>query len=356
MTTTAPAPGAAPTRDAHEVLQAVRRARRRRTATVTLVLLAVVLALAWVSLTWGGHTGALLDYAAGVFGGGSGEGAFTIGRLRLPRVVLAALVGVALGVSGGIFQTVLGNPLASPDILGVSGGASAAAVFAITVLGLSGAAVGVAAVLGAAAVAALIYVLAWRDGVTGYRFVLIGVGMAFAVNGVIGYLLTRSQVTDVRSALVWMVGSLGTPRWREVGVLALAVVVLLPLVAVVARSIRALELGDEAAGGLGVRVEPARLSALAIAVALAAAATAFAGPVAFVAFVSAPIARRLLPTGGLALVPAALVGAVVVLAAELVAQHVVPSLEVPVGIVTGAVGATYLLWLLATADRQGRSA
>ncbi len=347
MTTTTTPP------DAREVLHAVRRARRRRTLTVSALLAAAVLALAWLSLTWGGHTAELLDYAAGLFGGGSGEGGFTIGRLRLPRVALAVLVGAALGIAGGIFQTVLGNPLASPDILGVSGGASAAAAFAILSLGLSGAAVGVAAFLGATAVAAAIYLLAWREGVTGYRFVLIGVAMAFLVNGAIGYLLTRSQVEDVRSALVWMVGSIGTPSWGDVTVLALAVLALLPLVAVVVRRLRALELGDEAACGLGVRVEPSRLLALGVAVALAAVATAFAGPVAFVAFVSAPIARRLLPTGGTVLGPAALVGAVVVLAAELVAQHLVPTLEVPVGIVTGAVGATYLLWLLATADRRG---
>ena len=347
MTTTTTPP------DAREVLHAVRRTRRRRTLTVSALLAAAVLALAWLSLTWGGHTAELLDYAAGLFGGGSGEGGFTIGRLRLPRVVLAVLVGAALGIAGGIFQTVLGNPLASPDILGVSGGASAAAAFAILSLGLSGTGVGVAAFLGATAVAAAIYLLAWREGVTGYRFVLIGVAMAFLVNGAIGYLLTRSQVEDVRSALVWMVGSIGTPGWGDVTVLALAVLALLPLVAVVVRRLRALELGDEAAGGLGVRVEPSRLLALGVAVALAAVATAFAGPVAFVAFVSAPIARRLLPTGGTVLGPAALVGAVVVLAAELVAQHLVPTLEVPVGIVTGAVGATYLLWLLATADRRG---
>ncbi|HLT84966.1 MAG TPA: iron chelate uptake ABC transporter family permease subunit, partial [Phototrophicaceae bacterium] len=157
---------------------------------------------------------------------------------------------------------------------------------------------------------------------------------------------------DVRSALVWMVGSIGTPRWADVAVLAVVVGVLAPFVGGVSRQLRALALGDEAAGGLGVRVERARLLALALAVALTATGTAFAGPVAFVAFVSAPIARRLLPNGGPVLGPAALVGAVVVLAAELVAQHLIPSLEVPVGIVTGAVGATYLLWLLATADRQ----
>ena len=346
MTTTAPP---APAR---EVLRTVRHARRRRTVLVCAVLVAAVLALAWLSLVWGGRTGDTLDYLAGLLGTGEGGGEFTIGRLRLPRVALAVLVGAALGIAGGIFQSVLGNPLASPDILGVSGGASLAAAFAILGLGLTGAAVGVAAFLGATVVAAAIYLLAWRDGVTGFRFVLIGVAAAFVVNGGIGYLLTRAEVSDVRAALVWMVGSIGTPRWGDVAVLALVLLVLIPFVVGVSWQLRALGLGDEAAAGLGVRVERTRLLALALAVALTAGATAFAGPVAFVAFVSAPIARRLLPTGGTVLGPAALVGAVVVLAAELVATHLVPSLEVPVGIVTGAVGAAYLLWLLATTDRR----
>ncbi|HLV05562.1 iron chelate uptake ABC transporter family permease subunit [uncultured Georgenia sp.] len=352
MTTTllpAPAP-------AREAVRAERRRRRWRTAVVTVALAGVVLALAWTALSWGGHAAEAADHLAGLLGGGSGEDSFTIGRIRLPRVALAVLVGVALGVAGGIFQTVLGNPLASPDILGVSGGASAAAAFAIVVLGLSGLLVGLAALLGAAAAATLIYLLAWRGGVTGYRFVLVGVGIAFAVNGLVGYLLTRSDVDDVRSVLVWMVGSIGTPRWRDVAVLAAAAVVLAPAVVGVSRRLRVLALGDETAGGLGVRVERTRLLALAVAVALAALATAFAGPVAFVAFVSAPIARRLLPTAGAVLLPAGLVGAAVILGAELAAQYLVPSLEAPVGIITGAVGACYLLWLLVAADRRGETA
>src|SRR5690606_11343441 len=178
-TTLLPAP-------AREAVRAERRRRRWRTAVVTVALAGVVLALAWTALSWGGHAAEAADHLAGLLGGGSGEDSFTIGRIRLPRVALAVLVGVALGVAGGIFQTVLGNPLASPDILGVSGGASAAAAFAIVVLGLSGLLVGLAALLGAAAAATLIYLLAWRGGVTGYRFVLVGVGIAFAVNGLVG--------------------------------------------------------------------------------------------------------------------------------------------------------------------------
>jgi len=346
--------GAATDSPGVQVIAAVDRHRRRRTLAVLTVLTGLVLTVAWASLSWGGQAGAVLDYAATLAGGGEGSGDFRIGTLRLPRLLLGGLVGIAFGIAGALFQSVLGNSLASPDILGVSGGGSLAAAFAIIVLGLSGPVVGLAAFLGAATVAAAIYLLAWRSGVAGYRFVLIGVGIAFAINAGIGYLLTRSDVTDVRSALVWMVGSIGTPRWTQVFTLAVIVAGLIPLVVIACRGLRALQLGDELAGGLGVRVEPARLLTLGVAVALAAGATAFAGPVAFVAFVSAPIARRLLPGGGLAIGASALVGALVVLGAELVSQHLIPSLELPVGIITGAVGAPYLLWLLATSDaREG---
>ena len=346
----APALAAPPSRVVHDV----RRARRRRTRAVSSALAVLLILLTWVDVTWGGYAGELFAHLGDVLGLG-GQASFVVGRVRLPATLLGLLVGAAFGISGALFQSVLRNPLASPDILGVSGGASLAAAFAIIVLGLSGAVVGVAAFLGAAAVAAAIYLLAWRDGVAGYRFVLIGVGLAFAINAVINYLLTRSQVTDVRTVLVWTVGSLGTPRWGDVAALALLLAAAIPLVLFAAARLRTLELGDDLAGGLGTRVELARLLVLAVAVALAASGTAFAGPVAFVAFISAPIARRMLPSGGLALIPAALVGACVVVAASVVTTHVITTMEVPVGIITGAIGAPYLLWLLASADRRERT-
>jgi len=330
------------------------RRRRPRTTAVLAVLAALVLVLAWLSLTVENEMSAG-DVLRTLVGQGEGGENFVLLRLRVPRLLLGALVGAALALAGALFQTVLRNPLASPDILGVSGGASLAAAGAILLGGLSGAGVSLAALGGAVVAAVAIYVLAWRSGVSGYRFVLVGVGIAFLVNAGLGYLISRANVNDVREALVWMVGSLGTPAWSDVTVLAAVLVVLVPAVGVVAPRLRVLQLGDDLAGGLGVRVEVTRLTVLAVAVALAAVATAFAGPVAFVAFVSAPIARRLLPTAGLALVPAALVGVALVLGADLVGQHLL-GLQVPVGIVTGVLGAPYLLWLLATANREGRGA
>lgn len=308
---------------------------------ITSLLVAGVLLLAVVTLVWDGRAAELLGVLRG-------EDSFVILRLRLPRVILAVEVGIAFALAGALFQTVLRNDLASPDILGISGGASLAGASALLLFGLSGALVSVWAFAGALIVALAIAMLAWRGGMSGHRFVLIGVGISFVVNSGIGYLLTRAEADDVRSALVWMVGSIGTPAWSQLGILTIALAALLPLVALAAPRLRVLQLGDDVAGGLGVRVTSARLAILALAVALAAVATAAAGPVAFVAFVSAPIARRLLP--GLALLPAAMVGAIVVLAAEFVAQNL-GTFEAPVGLVTGAIGAPYLLWLLATSDK-----
>ena len=148
--------------------------------------------------------------------------------LRLPRLLLGMLVGAAFAISGALFQTLLKNPLASPDVIGISGGASAAAAFGILILGLSGAAVSAAALLGALAAGAAIYLLAWRGGVTGYRFVLVGVGVGFIAQAVLGYLITRGEVRDVQQALVWMVGGIGGAAWSDIAGLAVALAVLLP--------------------------------------------------------------------------------------------------------------------------------
>lgn len=335
-------------------------ARKRglgRGGVIVLVLAVLVVIVAGASIAIGAYTLSVPELLRTLIGQGSPIDNFVVLRLRLPRVLLGALVGAAFAVAGGLFQTLLRNPLASPDIIGISGGASVAAVFGILVLGLSGPAISLAAFAGAILVAITIYLLAWRGGVTGLRFVLIGVGVAFMANAVLGYLITRGEVNDVSQALVWMVGGLGGASWDSIAMLAITLVVVLPCAAVLAPRLRMLQLGDETAGGLGVDAERTRLLLLLVAVVLVAAGTAFAGPIAFVAFVSAPIARRMLATGSLALVPSAIVGVLLVLASDLVAQHLLPGAgQVPVGILTGIIGAPYLLWLLATTNRRGQGA
>lgn len=328
-------------------------ARRQIPTRLVVGGLAVLVAMVAVaSLAVGAYTLPIPDLAATLAGQGSRGDDVIVFRLRLPRVIIGVLAGIAFGVAGALFQSLLRNDLASPDIIGISGGASVSAVAAILLFGASGIAVAASAFTGALLVATAIYLLAWRGGVSGYRFVLIGVGIAFLGQSALGYLLTRGEVRDASQALVWMVGGVGGATWTEIVVLAGALAILLPLVGVFAKRLGILQLGDETAAALGVRVERTRLFVLGAAVALCAVATAFVGPIAFVAFVSAPIARRITRDGSLALVSSGLVGAALVLGADFLAQHALPGdVQVPAGIITGVLGAPYLLMLLATANR-----
>ncbi|MGP3915666.1 FecCD family ABC transporter permease [Nonomuraea sp. 10N515B] len=277
---------------------------------------------------------------------------FVVRGLRLPTAASALAVGLALGAAGTIFQQLLRNPLASPDFVGINSGAGLAAITGIVLLQVSGLAVSALALGGAVAAALLMYVLAWRDGVAGYRFILIGIGATLFFDGLIGYMLTRAQLSDARQAMHWLTGSVGQADAGELRLLLGALVLLLPTAVLLQRQLRALELGDDTARALGIRTELSRAGLLATAVVLTALAVAVAGPIVFVALVAGPIANRLLgpATGGI--IPAALVGAALLLTADLIAVHLLPT-ALPTGVVTGAVGAPYLLWLLATTNRQG---
>ncbi|MEU8006761.1 iron chelate uptake ABC transporter family permease subunit [Catellatospora sp. NPDC049111] len=277
---------------------------------------------------------------------------FVVRGLRLPTALSALTVGLALGASGTVFQQLLRNPLASPDFVGITSGASLAAVSGIVLFQVGGLAVCLLALGGAVTAALVMYLLAWRDGVSGYRFILIGIGVAVFFEGLTGYMLIKAELFEARQAMHWLTGSVGQAGDDELKLLGGALVVLLPLAVVLSRKLRVLELGDETARALGSRVELTRAALLATAVLLVALAVAVAGPIVFVALVAGPIANRLLgpATGGI--VAAALVGAVLLLSADLVAVHLLPT-ALPTGVVTGAVGAPYLLWLLATTNRKG---
>jgi iron complex transport system permease protein len=279
---------------------------------------------------------------------------FIVLQVRLPRAILAILSGGAFGLAGIIFQTLLRNPLASPDIIGISRGASAAAVFCIIILGWGGILVSLGAFAGAVLTALAIYFLAWRNGVTPYRVVLIGIGMDAVLIAVISYIFTRARINEVQQAMAWLIGSLNAARPDDIFVLGLAMLVLVPAMIALLRGLDAMELGDDTARSLGARVEITRLGLMLVAVGFAAFATAAVGPVGFVAFVSGPLARALLKGAGRGFLQAALVGALVMLVSDLVAQHLLPATQLPVGVVTGACGALFLLWLLMASGRSGR--
>lgn len=344
-TVPAPAPGAG-------LVRAPRLARRRRYLLVTAALLVAVVAVALVSLSVGELTVSAPDIARVLLGRGTRQTDFLILQLRLPRVVMAILAGIAFALAGALFQSLLHNALASPDILGITGGASVATVLGSLIIGVSGLALSGFAFAGAVIVAVLIAVLA-RGGPRGNGFVLVGVGVAFMVTAALGYLLTRAEVQQAQVALAAIVGGVGAADWWSNLIAAICVGALLVPVAAGSPSLRILQLGDETAAGLGVPAERRRNMLLGLAVALAAVGVAGAGPLAFVAFVSAPIARRLVRDGSPALLPAALVGALVVLVADLVGQHYVPGgTRLPAGVLTGAIGAPYLLYLLTVGSRS----
>jgi iron complex transport system permease protein len=328
------------------------RVHARAVAVTVTMLVSGFAVFAW-SLSVGDFPVPIGDVVATLAGGGSADSAFIVRTLRLPRGLTAVLVGAAFGLSGAIFQRIARNPLASPDIIGVNAGATTAAVFVVVVLHGSSTQVTLGALAGALVAALAIYLLAYKRGVSGYRLVLVGIGATAMLSSVTSYLLTRAEIFQAQRATVWLTGSLNGRGWEHVRPMALALVVLVPVAIALARSLRALELGDDAAIGLGTRVERSRGALLLTATALAAVGTASAGPVGFVALVSPQIARRLVGERSLALLPAAATGALLLTASDLVGRRLFAPTELPVGIITAILGAPYLLFLLARANRVG---
>lgn len=269
---------------------------------------------------------------------------------KLPRAVLGAMVGVAFGIGGALFQATLRNPLASPDIIGISLGASTFAVFGIVELDvIEPAQLSLLAIAGAVAVAATIRLVAGT--LQGYRLVLVGVGMAAAMTAVIQYLFTRADLYDAQLALRWLVGSLNTASWPEIVVLGIFLLITLPILAWLVRSLPISELGHDAATGLGVPRGRVDLILL-VGVLLVAAAVAVVGPVAFVSFLAGPLARSL-NDGRTTIAGSALIGALTMVTADYIAAYLLGDTQVPVGIITGALGAPFLIWLL-VAGRTGK--
>lgn len=288
-------------------------------------------------------------------GGGHPADAFIVNEVRLPRVVTALLVGCALGLSGAVFQALVRNPLGSPDVLGFTHGASAGALVAIVLVGGGSATLAGGAVLGGVLTGVVIYLLAWRGGLHGYRLILVGVGVAAILTGINGYLLTRANISEAGRAVLWLTGSLDGRGWDNALPLLIALSVLVPIILFgCARALRMLEMGEDAAYALGVPVERVRLALLGSAVLLTAFAAAAAGPVAFVALTAPQLARRLTKTPGPNLLPATCMGAALLVSADWLAQRAFGGQQLPVGVVTGVLGGGYLVWLLSTERRAGR--
>ncbi|GAA2657926.1 FecCD family ABC transporter permease [Paractinoplanes durhamensis] len=323
-----------------------------RAVAVGLAGVAATAAIVVFSISHGSFTiapGAVVDT---LLGGGTTAQKLIVLDLRLPRILTALLVGAALAVSGALTQTFARNPLASPDVLGVTSGASLGAVAVIVLGGQSVIGVPLAALAGGLLTAAAVYVLAWRRGVDGYRLVLIGIGVGEIVTGGVSWFLVRAEIVDATRATIWLNGSVAGAAWEQVRPLSIALAVLLPLAVATAFTLQALQFDDDVARALGVRLQLAQLAVVLTAVALAAAAVSAAGPIEFVAFVVPQIALRLCGGARPPLVVSAILGALLVSGADLVARTILPTRELPVGLVTAIVGAPYLLWLLVRTNRR----
>jgi iron complex transport system permease protein len=336
---------------------------RPRYVSVLVAGLALLLLASAVNIGRGEFPISIPDVLAVLAGGGERGQQFIVLELRLPRSLTGALVGAALGVAGAITQSIARNPLASPDMIGLTTGASAAAVFVIVlgggfgVLGglLASAGLPVAALIGGLITASLIYGLAWRKGVQGFRLVLVGIGLQAMLLAVVHWLLVVAEVFEAARAYVWLNGSLNARGWEHVVPVGIALAVLVPAALLLAHVLGGLQYGDDTARGLGIPVDRARTALLVVAVGLASVATASAGPIAFVALVSPQIAQRLVggarPPIGMSLVT----GATLTVTADVIARTAFGGTELPVGIVTAVLGAPYLLYLLARYGREARA-
>lgn len=318
---------------------------------------AVMTAAAFLLFCWGLAVGdypvSLPDVVKALFGAGD-PGTLTVVRdLRLPRALVGLLVGVAFGVSGAVFQTMTRNPLASPDMIGLTEGAGTAVVAALVLGWTGGLGLSTLGLLGALATALLVYALAWRGGATGYRIILVGIGVSWICTSATDFLVARGNRFEAQEATGWLVGNLNGRTWGQVDSLAVALAVLLPVTLGMGRWMRTLQLGDDVAAGLGTPVQRVRLALLLAAVGLVAFGTAAAGPVAFVALACPQIAQRLAGTSAPPPLVSGLTGAFAVLGSDLLAREAIRGTELPVGIVTGALGAPVLLWLLIRANRAG---
>jgi iron complex transport system permease protein len=328
---------------------------RVRAVAVCLGLTLLALGGAAVTVTTGDYPIPLPEVVRALTGDGGEASTFIVVTLRLPRLLTALLVGAALGLGGAVFQSLTRNPLGSPDIVGFTTGAASGAVVALLVLHAGPAGVACAAVGGGLAAALLVYVLSWKRGVQGYRLVLVGIGVSALLTSVNSYLLTRADVVDAQNAAVWLTGSLNGRGWEHVRPVAAALALLVPVLLLLGRRLRMLEMGDDVAKALGVPVERSRLALIVLAVGVTAVAVASAGPVSFVALAAPQLARRLTGEPSVGLVSSALMGSCVLLFSDLAAQRLFAPTQLPVGVMTGAVGGVYLAWLLAREWRSGRS-
>lgn len=322
--------------------------RARGSALIIASLLLGMIVLAMFCLSVGSVNIPMKDVLRSITGQNMGSSELILLKFRLPRILAAILIGAALAVSGALLQGVIRNPLASPDILGVTGGASAASVAFLTLFtGYSVHWVPVVAVIGALLAVLINYTLAWKRGISTYRLVLIGLGLSTALGALTMFLLISGPAYLAAQVLNWMTGSIYGISWKYVGVIAPWIIVFIPLSFVYAKELTIQSLGDSMATGLGSRLQITRVMVLLYSVALAGAAVGVAGMISFLGLMSPHIARRLVGNSYSLVIPvSALIGAILLLLADLAGRMLFMPLDIPAGVFTAGIGAPFFLYLL----------
>jgi iron complex transport system permease protein len=326
---------------------------RPRAVTATLVLLVAAIVLGALAMTLGDYRLSVGQVIGALTGTGTRAQEYVVLGLRAPRVVLALVVGAALGVGGAVFQSLARNNLASPDLLGFTTGAASGALIAIVLVGGGPGGTTIGAIVGTLVTAVLVQALL-GGAVGGHRLVLVGIGVNAVLAAFNNFLVLRTDLSTAVAAQSWLVGTLNGRGWTQVVAVAVAVVVLVPIAAAGSRRLDLLGMGDDVARGLGVPVERTRITTLLVGVALVGVATAAVGPVAFVALAAPQLARRITGTTGPGMLAAGLLGAVLLLAGDVLGQRLAAPTQFPAGTMTAAVGGLYLVWLLAREWRAGR--
>ena len=315
----------------------------------------LLVASALVSL-WGLGTGlvplSVEPVISALLGDAPRNVAMVVTEWRLPRVLMALLIGAALGVSGAIFQSLTRNPLGSPDVMGFNTGAWSGVLVAMVMFGQNLAAIAMAAMAGGILTALAVWLLAWRNGIETFRLIIIGIGVRAMLVAFNTWLLLRASLETALSAGLWYAGSLNGLTWGKTWPSAPLILLMLVCGALLARRMRLLEMGDDTACALGVRVERSRLLLMLVGVVLTAAATALAGPISFIALVAPHIARRLSGTARWGLAQAALCGALLLALSDYCAQRLFMPYQLPVGVVTVSIGGLYLIGLLIQESRK----
>ncbi|MEU6833766.1 MULTISPECIES: FecCD family ABC transporter permease [Streptomyces] len=322
-----------------------------RSVVVCTALALTVAALAVLALMTGSYALTPGQVLSALTGQETGFVREIVVEWRLPRVAAALVFGAALGVSGAVFQSLLRNPLADPGIIGFSQGSYTGALVVILVVNGTYTQLVGGALLGGMATAVGVYVLAYRQGVQGFRLIVVGIGVSAMLGSLNTWLILKADLDQAMSAAAWGAGSLNGVSWDRVVIGGICIAVLLLLAGMLSRPLRQMQLGDGVAASQGVRVSPARLGLILVGVALTATVTAASGPIAFISLVAPQIGRRLARTAGITLAPAGFVGALLCLASDQLAQHVAPT-PLPVGIVTVVLGGGYLGYLLFTEARR----